>query len=194
MMRKTMWVAMLAASMVAAAQAQMSVTSSGPAIGAQVPPSKSAEGLLKIFEGECMGVVKTMPAEKYGFSPASLSIPGSKFDTVRTFAEQVKHLAEANFYFASILVGGKQEMDDKAIGAMTTKDEIVGALEKSFAALHKANATLTVENAFEVVPFEGQKATRIMVADFAVAHGFDHYGQMVEYLRMTGFVPPASAK
>ena len=192
MMRNVMLAAVLGLASVAAVQAQM--TSGGPALGSQVAPSKSAEALLMIFEGECMGVAKAMPAEKYGFSPASLNIPGSKFDGVRTFGEQVKHLAEANFYFASVVAGGKQEMDEKTIAAMKTKDEMVGALASSFAALHKANATLTVQNSFEVVDFEGQKATRSMAAAFAVAHGFDHYGQMVEYLRMNGLTPPASTK
>jgi hypothetical protein len=173
---------------------QMGTASAGPALGSQVAPSKSADALLRIFEGECMSAAKAMPADKYDFSPASLNIAGAKFDGVRTFGEQVKHLAGANFYFASVVAGGKPEMDDKTIGAMKTKDEIVAALASSFAALHKANATLTVQNAFEVVDFEGQKATRLMAADFSVAHGFDHYGQMVEYLRMNGIVPPASAK
>jgi len=194
-MRKTMMlVVTLLASSVAMAQDHMGGMSAGPALGSQVSPAKSAEGLLMIFEGECMGVVKAMPADKYDFSPAALKIAGSKFDGVRTFGEQVKHLAGANFYFASVVAGGKPEMDDKAIGALKTKDEIVAALASSFAALHKANKTLTVENAFEVVDFEGSKATRSLAAAFSVAHGFDHYGQMVEYLRMNGIVPPASAK
>jgi hypothetical protein len=34
--------------------------------------------------------------------------------------------------------------------------------------------------------------SKLFVATFGVAHGFDHYGQMVEYLRMNGIVPPAS--
>jgi len=195
MMRKTMLAATaILLSGPAVMMGQTGMTSGGPALGSQVAPSKSADALLRIFEGECMGVVKTMPAEKYDFSPASLKIPGSKFDGVRTFGEQVKHLAEANFYFASVVAGGKQEMDEKTIAAMKTKDEMVGALASSFAALHKANATLTVQNSFEVVDFEGQKATRSMAAAFAVAHGFDHYGQMVEYLRMNGLTPPASTK
>jgi hypothetical protein len=194
-MRKMMvWVAAMLLSGVTGMQAQMAGMSSGPALGTQVSPAKSAEGLLGTFEGQCMGVVKAMPADKYDFSPAALKIGGAKFDGVRTFGEQVKHLAGANFYFASVVAGGKPEMDDKAIGELKTKDEIVTALASSFAALHKANKTLTAENAFEVVDFEGSKATRSLAAAFSVAHGFDHYGQMVEYLRMNGIVPPASAK
>ena len=83
--------------------------------------------------------------------------------------------------------------DVAAIAKMTKKDNIVAALAGSFAFGHKAIATLTVANAFEVVnvPELGVQ-TRSTLALFTVGHGFDHYGQMVEYLRMNGFVPPAS--
>jgi uncharacterized damage-inducible protein DinB len=61
--------------------------------------------------------------------------------------------------------------------------------------VHKSIATLTVANAFEVVktPEPGLQ-TRSTIAMFCVAHANDHYGQMVEYLRMNGIVPPGSAK
>jgi len=71
----------------------------------------------------------------------------------------------------------------------------VAALAGSFAFAHKAIATLTPGNAFEVVKLpEPGMWTRGTLAAFGVAHAFDHYGQMVEYLRMNGIVPPASAK
>jgi uncharacterized damage-inducible protein DinB len=147
-----------------------------------------------MVEGEFMGAAKAMPADKYDFSPASLTIPGDKFDGVRTFGEQVKHVAQANYSFASTMTGMKPSVDLKALGELKGKDEILAALAGSFAALHKANAGLTAENAFEVVNFEGAKHTRFTVSAFSVGHCFDHYGQMVEYLRMNGIVPPASAK
>ena len=69
------------------------------------------------------------------------------------------------------------------------------ALAASVAFGHKAIATLTPENAFEVVKIpEPGFYTRATLAEFGVSHCFDHYGQMVEYLRMNGIVPPASAK
>ena len=177
----------------AAARAQMGGMAS-PAVGSQTTPSKSADALLRIFEGECLGAAKAMPAEKYNFSPASLKIAGAKYDGVRTFADEVKHLAQANYFFGISASGMKPDVDMKGLTELKSKDEIVAALTASFAFLHKTNGMLTTENAFEVVDFEGAKATRSMVAAFAVAHGFDHYGQMVEYLRMNGIVPPASAK
>jgi uncharacterized damage-inducible protein DinB len=177
------------------ANAQMgSMTKGGPAAGTQGTPTMAAESMLSLFESSCMNALKAMPADKYNFSPASLAIAGSKFDGVRTFADQAKHLAQANYYFASVAGGMKPEADMKAIGGLKTKDEIVAAMAGSFAALHKANAALTLQNSFEVVNFEGEKSTRLMVSTFAVAHGFDHYGQLVEYLRMNGIVPPGSGK
>jgi len=89
------------------------------------------------------------------------------------------------------LSGLKPDVDVKAIGSLTDKDKLVAALAASFDFLHKAIGTMTAQNAFESV--KGTQ-TRASLAGFAIAHGFDHYGQLVEYLRMNGIVPPASAK
>lgn len=175
-------------------QTHNNAMSDAAGIEGKTTPAKAAEGLLAMLESECMSAAKAMPADKYTFSPASLAIPGAKFDGVRTFADQVTHLAQANYYFASVISGVKPTADTKAIATLKDKDAIVSALADSFAALHQANAALTPANAFDVVPFEGAKAAKSTAASFAVAHGFDHYGQMVEYLRMNGIVPPASAK
>jgi uncharacterized damage-inducible protein DinB len=114
---------------------------------------------------------------------------------VRTFAEQVKHLTEANYYFYSTISGLKPDVDMKGILKLTSKDDVVAALAGSFAFAHKAIATLTPANAFEVLKSEEMGLqTRATLAGFGVAHAFDHYGQMIEYLRMNGIVPPASAK
>ena len=170
---------------------------------AVVEPSKSFDAMLSLFEKEFMGVAKAMPAEKYNFAPSAAIFAGSqKTDYlspdnkgVRTFAEQVKHVAQANYFFASTLSGLKPEADVKAIGDMKDKDQIVAAAQGSFDFAHKAMATLTSQNAFEgvQVKFIGD-ATRAGMAGFLVAHGFDHYGQLAEYLRMNGIVPPASQK
>ena len=72
---------------------------------------------------------------------------------------------------------------------MKSKADILTFLKDSFAEGHRAAATLTVENMLRPV---GQAKSRLHRAEFGVAHAFDHYGQMVEYLRMNGIVPPAS--
>jgi hypothetical protein len=119
-------------------------------------------------------------------------VPAQKteFATVRTFAQQVTHVAQANYFFFSMLSGLKPDVDVQGLAKLTAKDDVAAALAGSFAFGHKAVATLTVANAFEVLktPEPGVQ-TRSTFAGFAIAHANDHYGQMVEYLRMNGIVP-----
>lgn len=176
-----------------AASAQMKMD--GPMKMAKTSPAKALDDLLSLYEGEAMGVVKAMPADKYNFAPsAAIFAPGQavKFDTVRTFMDQVTHVTEANYYFYSAVGGMKPDVDMKALAGIKTKDEAVAALAASFQFAHKAIATITPENAFlPIKPVDGQ-GTRATLAAFGVAHGYDHYGQLVEYLRMNGVVPPGS--
>ena len=158
----------------------------------QVSPAQALDELLTPLEKECVGVAKAMPADKYNFSPASLKIPGAKFDGVRTFAEEVTHLAQANYYFYGAVSGMKPDVDTRSIGALKTKEEIVSALEASFVFAHKAIATLTGDNVLGTIKPVDDMHSRASLASFGVAHGYDHYGQMVEYLRMNGIVPPGS--
>jgi len=189
--RRMMLVAGLCTGFAMGAQAQMAAPakSAGP-----VAPAKTFDAMLKGFEDEMMGVAKAMPAEKYSFAPsAAIFVPSQTTDYkgVRTFGEMVLHIAQANYYYASAFGAMKPDVDLKALGNLKTKDEIVAALVASFAFTHKAIATLTIENAFDAVRGDN---TRASLAGGVVAHGFDHYGQLVEYLRMNGIVPPASAK
>jgi hypothetical protein len=134
-----------------------------------------------------------MPEDKFNFSPESLNIPGADYKGVRTFALQVRHVAASNYALWSPLTGDR--FPDDFMGGngpenLKTKGDIINFLKDSFALGHKAAATLTTENMLE--PTENSKSLRLHRATFAVAHAFDHYGQMVEYLRMNGIVPPAS--
>lgn len=177
-------------------RAQMSGPPPSPPIGTKEDPANAVDGLLSLMEMQVVGAAKAMPADKYSFAPAqAIFAPSQKtdFDTVRTFIGQVTHLAQANYFFFG-WSGIKPDRDVKAIASITTKDEAVAALEASFVYAHKAIATITTENAFVAIkPIDGY-STRVTIAAFAAAHGNDHYGQMVEYLRMNGIVPPASAK
>jgi len=190
----------LAAVVISSSGVQMRSQTSGPPpsppVGTKEDPAKALDGLLSMMEFQVVGAAKAMPAEKYSFAPAQgIFAAGqtTQFDTVRTFVAQVTHLAQANYFFFG-WSGIKPDRDMKAIGSITTKDEAVAALEASFVYAHKAIATITAENAFVAIkPIDGF-STRTTIAAFAAAHGNDHYGQMVEYLRMNGIVPPASAK
>ena len=179
-------------SMIAGAQMNGGTMDMGTAAGGQVAPSKALDAMLSMFEHEMMGVANKMPADKYDFAPSKAIFAAGqtpKFETVRTFGEQLKHVAEANFAFYGMVSGMQPSMDRKSIEAMTKKEDIVNALAASFAFGHKAIATITPENAFAAIKGADGMHTRATLAAFAVAHGNDHYGQLVEYLRMNGMTP-----
>ncbi|MGH9517185.1 MAG: DinB family protein [Terriglobales bacterium] len=144
-------------------------------------------------EKQIVEVAEAMPEEKFNFSPETLNISGGDYKGVRTFAQEVKHIAASNFAIWSPLTSDKfpkDYMGGNGPENLKTKAEIIQFLKDSFALGHKAAATLTLENMLQ--PAEGSKSTRLRLAEFAVSHAYDHYGQMVEYLRMNGIVPPAS--
>lgn len=135
-----------------------------------------------------------MPADKYQFVPTD-----GEFKGVRTFAEQVKHLAATNHILAAAALGEEPPADaGDEIGPETvrTKAEILEYARTSFAHLGKAIDEIGGQNsmvkASPISPLKSGEVTRISLIVEALVHAFDHYGQMVEYLRMNGVVPPAS--
>jgi uncharacterized damage-inducible protein DinB len=167
----------------------------GVPVGSVESPAKALDKMLGLYEYEVMGVVKAMPADKYSFAPSTGTFAAGsteKFAGVRTFASEVTHVAEANYYFYSAISGMKPDVDMKKIETLTSKEDCVDILAKSLAFAHKAIATITAENAFVGIKAIDGMDTRATLAAFGVAHGYDHYGQMVEYLRMNGVVPPGS--
>jgi hypothetical protein len=161
----------------------------------QTPPTIAAtvDRQISTIEKQVVEAAEAMPENKFNFSPESLNIPGDDYKGVRTFALQVKHVAASNYALWSPLTGDK--IPDNFRGGngpenLRTKADIIQFLKDSFVLGHKAAATLTTENMLQ--PSGGGKSPRVYLATFGVAHAFDHYGQMVEYLRMNGIVPPAS--
>jgi uncharacterized damage-inducible protein DinB len=175
--------------------AQTGPISAKVAVGTQMSPVQAQNELLNLFEHDFMGVAQAMPADKYGFAPTAASFTasqGAKYEGVRTFAQEISHVAMANYFFASKILGEKMPVDPKSIEGLTTKEELLKAAADSFAYAHKALATITPENAYTAIDGVDGLHTRSVVASFISAHGYDHYGQMVEYLRMNGVVPPGS--
>jgi uncharacterized damage-inducible protein DinB len=159
-----------------------------PAFAADASPSQAFAKLLSGQEEEVVAAAEAMPADKYNFAPT-----GGEFTGVRTFGQQITHVAQAQYFFFSTY-GTKPTVDVKSLGKLTSKDDIVKALKDSFAFAHQAVETMTAQNAFEEIKEVDGANTRVTVAAFSLAHTNDHYGQMIEYLRMNGIVPPASRK
>lgn len=147
---------------------------------------------LATLEKELVPLAEALPADKFDFAPTN-----GEFKGVRTFAQQVKHVAVINSGVSAALLGEKLPFDfgkgENGPEDLKSKDQIVQYLKNSFTKAHKAVATLNEKNTLEMIdgPFGG-KTSRLGAANVMVWHSFDHYGQLAVYLRMNGIVPPAS--
>ena len=143
-------------------------------------------------EHEFTSAAEAMPEDKFEFAPTN-----GEFKGVRTFGEQIKHVAAVNYIFGAAILSEKVPVDvgdESGPASVKTKAEILSYLKDSFAYVHKAIETVNEKNLVDPLksPFGEGSVTRLGLATSVAAHGFDHYGQMVEYLRMNGVVPPAS--
>jgi uncharacterized damage-inducible protein DinB len=181
----------------------MSLSGSASALAQQSPAPTIASTMsrqLGIIEEQFVPAAQAMPAGKYGFAPT-----GGNFAGVRTFAQEVKHVATINYVFSSALLGeapppgvtDNPEMNGP--DTVRTKEQIIAYLKASFAYADRADSTLTADNANALLNTSPKRVgvpsflnTRLALASFTCAHVLDHYGQIVEYLRMNGIIPPAS--
>ena len=154
--------------------------------------AESVSGPLQFVEGSFLSMAEAMPEDKYSYVPTAGS-----FDGVRSFGEQVKHVACAQFAFFNEFEGNKPPDDCEKGGhdPAKTKGELIKYLKDSFDYSNRVVATLTAKNALDRV--EGRYAgpnTKLGISVVSVWHVTDHYGQLVEYLRMNGIVPPMTQK
>src|SRR5215813_4953411 len=154
--------------------------------------NETLEKRLGGVEKLLLGVADAMPADKYSFAPTN-----GEFRGVRNFAKQLKHVAAVHYLIGAAILGEAppaDAADERGPDAVKTKDEVTKYLKDSLAYLHKAVATIDEKNLFEPLknPFGQGAETRMGLMIGALAHSSNHYGQMVEYLRMNGVIPPAS--
>jgi len=177
----------------------LAVSISLPNLSAQANSAQQAtvasvlNSQLSAVERELVPAAEAMPAEKYEFAPAQ-----GEFNGVRNFGSQLKHVAAVNYMIGGAILGEKPladiGSDENGAATVKSKDEIVKYLKDSFTYLHKAMNSISAANMLEPIqaPWGDAKTTRLAMSVLGVGHPFDHYGQVVEYLRMNGIVPPAS--
>ena len=156
---------------------------------AAAPPATVSAALdheLSHLEHAMVGLAEAMPEDKYSFRPTQ-----GKFDNVLDFGGQVKHVGEGIAMYAAAITGDKAK---DAPASVKSKADLIAYLKSSFAAAHKALATINDQNMFTPIPppFGKAQTTRFALGVALVSHPNDHYGQMIEYLRMNGIVPPGS--
>jgi len=196
--RKVKWITILvlwltAGNLLAQASPQVVDTKNVAPLDAQ-PEKRALQALLRIAEKEIVPAVEAMPADKFGFAPTD-----GEFKGVRTFGQMVKHLSATNYILAAAALGEQPPADaGDELGPETvrTKAEILNYLNGSFTQLYRATEaigpTAPSVNASPISPLKQGEVTRSALIVESLRHAYDHYGQMVEYLRMNGVVPPAS--
>jgi uncharacterized damage-inducible protein DinB len=161
----------------------------------EVEISEVLTGSITHLRRIILPVAIAMPEDKYGFAPSN-----GEFKGVRTFSQQLKHLSTTNFIYAAAILGEKPPVEageaENGPESVKSKDEIHKYLLDSFEYVLKAVDTINEKNVTAPIknPFGMGTTTRLAMAVLIVGHCNDHYGQMVEYLRMNGIVPPASAQ
>jgi uncharacterized damage-inducible protein DinB len=148
--------------------------------------------MISVAEKEVVDAADAMPEDKYNFAPAA-----GEFKGVRTFAQQAKHIAAVNYMLGASLLGEKPPVDvngESGPANMTSKADVMKYLKDSFAYAHKSVAGQDANTLLEQVkaPFGDRPMTRLAIVTIMIYHPYDHYGQMVEYLRMNNIIPPAS--
>lgn len=148
-------------------------------------------GILNLQEQRIIDIAEAMPGERYSFAPTR-----GEFKGVRTFAEQLKHIAADNYGLGAAILGEKPPNDigpdENGSKAVHTKAETIAYVKASFAYMHRAAAAIDDTNTTIPTPWPPGTATRLGLAIEDCMHTWDHHGQLVEYLRMNGIVPPAS--
>lgn len=177
------WLAVVAFSCLASAQQQKP---SEPTVATVLNRQLSS------VERELVPAAEAMPGDKFGFAPTN-----GEFKGVRNFGQQIKHVAASNYQFAAAILEEAPPaaaQSEEGPETMKSKADIIKFLKDSFDYTHKAFATISEKNATTPIrsPFGQGTVTRLGMATLTVGHCFDHYGQIVEYLRMNGIIPPAS--
>lgn len=166
-----------------------------PAVLAQEQPpqpktiSDSINFIWKQVEQDFTSLVEAMPEDKWNYKPTQ-----GEFKGARTFGEQVKHVACANEAWAKQIAGERppERCDLGGPNPAKTRAEVLRYLHDSLALVDKVIDGTNAENLLHANPGPYWGPNRLSALTAEVWHVSDHYGQLVEYLRMNGIVPPAS--
>ncbi len=149
------------------------------------PTVASAKGTFDLVKGNILKAAALVPDDMYAFKPTP---------DVRSMGALFAHIADANFMICAAASGEKPTMSGIE-KEKTAKKDVMAALEASFTFCDSAFTGMTGARANETIKFflPGTH-TRIGVLAFNTAHDFEHYGNVVTYMRLKGMVPPSSMK
>jgi uncharacterized damage-inducible protein DinB len=148
------------------------------------PMQDSIKTVWTTLKGNLSKTAEKVPEDVWSFKPTP---------EVRSFAQLIGHVADANFMICSVASGEKPPQSGVE-KSMTTKADLSRALNDSIAFCDKAIAAMDDKKGMEQVKFFGGNQTRLGVLAFNNAHSYEHYGNLVTYMRLKGIVPPSSER
>jgi uncharacterized damage-inducible protein DinB len=155
---------------------------------AQAASANPATDAIKAQFGMIKGVLARtadkVPEDLYSFKPTP---------EVRSLGQLIGHVADAQFSMCGAAAGEKPPASGIEKG-MTKKAELSKALNDSIAYCDKIIAGLDDKKGLEVVKFFTGPSPRLMVLSFNIAHSYEHYGNLVTYMRLKNIVPPSSER
>lgn len=125
-----------------------------------------------------------MPEEQYAFKP----VP-----EVRSFGQLVGHVANANYMICSMATGETNPSQGTDFEKTTAKADLVKALNDAFAYCDKAYQ-MDDAKGMEAMKLFGMDTNRLGVLALNAAHNYEHYGNIVTYMRLKGMTPPSSQR
>lgn len=146
------------------------------------PMVAGAKAQFTIVSGFVIRAAEKVPEEDYSFRATP---------DVRRMSELFGHVADAFFGMCSTAAGEKppREGIEKSV---TGKANLVAALKEGAAYCQSVYGKMTDQRGMETVPFYFGPTPRTSVLYFNVAHGYEHYGNLVTYMRLRNIVPPSS--
>ena len=146
--------------------------------------SESMTGLYNVTKTNVMASAEMLDEELYSFRPT---------DDVRSMGELFAHIANAQYAFCSAAAGEQSPATENFEQTRTTKAQILEALEMGFGYCDEVYANMTGEAGARTLNFFTGPNTAFGVLAFNAAHNYEHYGNLVTYMRLNGIVPPSSA-
>ena len=154
-----------------------------PPAFAQDALSQGALATYSIVKGYVTRAAEMVPQEDYEYQPTP---------EVRTFGALFAHIADASFSICAAANGEAPPRSGIEDGT-TGKSALQGALAEGFAYCDGVYGGMTDTAAAGLVPFlGGQQMPKLSVLEFNTHHTFEHYGNLVTYMRLRGMVPPSS--
>jgi uncharacterized damage-inducible protein DinB len=146
------------------------------------PYSKFNERGFERTKGILLRSAEKMPEENYNFKPV---------DTVRTYGQIIGHLADAQYLFCST-ASGEKNPDLKIEKTKTSKADLMAALKEALDYCDKVYDSMTDATGTQLIKFFGNDMPKFGVLNINIGHNFEHYGNLVTYMRMKNIIPPTS--